>query len=82
VLPLALLLLYVGTELYGTLFVMVPHYTGHAGWQATWQRLSWLQTGALGPTTALLALASYVALLAALMSIALRPQTSAQPDAP
>lgn len=81
-LPLALLLLYVGTELYGTLFVMVPHYTGHAGWQATWQRLSWLQTGALGPKTALLALVSYVALLAALMTVALRPQTSRQPDAP
>src|SRR5258705_8396268 len=29
-LPLALLAVYVATEIYGSLFVMIPYYTGHA----------------------------------------------------
>jgi 4-amino-4-deoxy-L-arabinose transferase-like glycosyltransferase len=41
--------LFLGAELYGIFFKMIPHYTAHAGWPLIWQRLAYLHPLFPGP---------------------------------
>lgn len=53
-LPIGLLGVFVVTELYGTLAVMIPHYTGHVGVLTAFERLTVMHPASLGPVSLIL----------------------------
>ncbi|MFQ5423441.1 MAG: hypothetical protein ACE5F9_05610 [Phycisphaerae bacterium] len=81
ILPAGLAIVYVATEIYGTLGVMVPEYTRHTWGAIARQRLGQLHLSGLGPELTLPALCLEMALLATAVCVWIANARPAPPAA-